>query len=119
MDSLENEVRAAVDSMEDKIKRISTISQIIESITNSSIETKTPKEFYDAEEYYLSQINKWIISCERKTKELEEQEKLFQHTQAKYLASLRRIKELEDEIQNINEKYLYYKSIQKKMKEEK
>lgn len=112
MDSLESELLAGIGLLEQKIKRVETISQIMESISEITLARKTPSEVYDLEEYYASQINKWIISYERKTQEIEKQEKLLQETQIKYLASLRKIKELENEIQTINEKYMHYKLTQ-------
>lgn len=117
MDSLENELRTGIGLIEEKIKRVETITQIMDSILNITLERKSLSDVHDLEEYYVYQINKWIISCANKMKELEEKEDLLQETQKKYLVSLRRIKELEDRIQNIEEKYLHYKHTEQKKEE--
>ncbi|KAI5192466.1 hypothetical protein NEMIN01_2030 [Nematocida minor] len=110
MESLECELKIGIDLLDDKIKRVEVISQIIESVSELARSSKTHSQVQDLEEYYMSQINRWMAFGEKKTRQMEEQEVILLETQRKYLGSLKRIKELEDEMENVKEKYLHYKT---------
>ncbi|EIJ89092.1 hypothetical protein NEPAR06_1494 [Nematocida parisii] len=109
MDSLEHDLRTSIAALDEVVQRISTVNQIVENIKEFQ-RINAPERTETIEEYYLSEINKWILATDKKNAELEKKEKHLLSTQTKYLAALKKLKDLENKIQNTTEKYNYCKS---------
>lgn len=108
--ALETELKTQTLALDEVIERIKTVTEIMEAVTELSNKESEKKTREDIEEYYIAQVNRWILFAEEKKKELEKKEGSLAEIQRKYLGTLKKVKELEDQLLNLSEKYEYLKT---------
>ncbi|OAG29198.1 hypothetical protein NEDG_01271 [Nematocida displodere] len=110
MEELERQLNEYLRVLDEKIERLSVLDSIMCRVVEISQFTIKASELTNLEEYYLEQLRKWMCSTERNLKELETKEVYNKEREKKYLSSLKRIKELEKENENVKNKYEYLKN---------
>ncbi|KAI5184590.1 hypothetical protein NEHOM01_0265 [Nematocida homosporus] len=111
MDQLETMLIEALDSLDEKIERIGTVSLIMDHIIEIGKLSERSVNIYELEEYYIEQINRWMEKYEIRVKEAEEKEVRALEREKQYLSSLKKIRELEKTSGDTQTKYEYLKRV--------
>jgi len=110
MERLEDEIAEYLAELDSKRERLGVLSEIIDRIMEISSFRVKSTELDDIEEYYIEQINRWMVFSEEKIKEAEIKEDISREREKRYLMSLKKIKELEKENEDAKTKCAYYKA---------
>lgn len=117
MDRVERDIAECMEEIDGKTERLQVLEQIVDRITEISKYRSKALEMHDMEEYYIEEINRWMGITETKTSEMNKREEAAREQDRKYLALLKKTRELELQKDNAQKKYEYYKHIAAKQNE--
>ncbi|KAH9385671.1 uncharacterized protein NEMAJ01_0567 [Nematocida major] len=99
MKEVESELQSGIDAIHGIVKRMETITQIVETVSEIHA-TMQAGQSTESEEYYIEEMNRWIAHSGKISQELQRKDALLVETQKKYLVALKRVRALEEELES-------------------